>query len=251
MYIRFAPRSMPSWRNCRPRGHHWAVALLSLKRHRLALVVVGAIAAPIPAAAQQPSSEPAAQAQGTSRTVATRPLRLAIKGLTPGSEVRVVSRSVETPGASQPAASCSQDCELELQKGEYTLIASRGDDQRTKEVELTSSQILKVGEWDGRVRTFGTILGITGIVVGTLSTLVTVAMAMSSGGSAGGDASTDSTPGILLIAPAGIVVGLGLTIGGFSLAAANRAPSMGLDRMPMTYPPPGSPAACLSWSGQF
>ena len=196
--------------------------------------------AAIPAAAQQQPSEPAAQTEGTPPTVAAGPLRLAIEGLTPGLQVRVLSRAEQSPEPSS-GASCSQDCELELQEGAYTLMASRGDYQRTKDVELTSSQVLKVGEWDGAVRTFGTMMGITGIVVGTLSTLVTVAMAGSSGTGSGANASTDSTPGILLLAPVGILVGLGFTIGGFSLAAANRAPSMDLVRMPVTYPPPGSP----------
>ena len=250
MHLNFTPKDTHAFRNCPSPANHWAMAITSFARHRQALVVLGAMTAAIPAAAQQQPSEPAAQAQGTHPPGATRALRLAIEGLTAGLQVRVLSRS-KWPREGFSSASCSQDCELKLQEGAYTLMASRGDDQRTKDIELTSSQVLKVGEWDGRVRTFGTMMGITGIVVGTLSTVVSVAMARSSRTSWGPDASSDSTPTLLLLAPLGILVGMGLTIGGFSLAAANQAPSMDLVRMPMTYPPPGSPAAGLSLSGRL
>jgi hypothetical protein len=177
-------------------------------------------------------------------------VRFAIDGLDPGVEVRVVSRSERAPEGTR-AASCTQDCELKLQKGAYTLVASRGDEQRTKEVELTSSQILKVGEWDGAVRTMGTVMGITGIVIGAIGAFVTVGVLATPSPGPGDDEAAPGRAGVFMMGLAGLAAGTGLAVGGFSLAAENRAPSMDLQRMPMTRPPAGGAGAGVSLSGKF
>jgi hypothetical protein len=94
-------------------------------------------------------------------------VKLAIDGLAPGLQVRVVPRSERLPEGAR-AAACTEDCELELPKGTYTLVASRGDDHRTEEIELTSPQLLRVGQWDGKIRTTGIAMGLPGSSRGRL-----------------------------------------------------------------------------------
>jgi hypothetical protein len=129
------------------------------------------------------------------------------------------------------------------------LIASRGDDRRTKEVELTSSQILKVGEWDGAVRTMGTVMAIAGIIVGAMGAYITVGYFAAPSGR--GEELDASRTMLLFAGFAGLGAGAGLTLGGFSLTAANRAPSMDLHRMPSTHPPARATDAHISLSGKF
>ncbi|HMJ13376.1 MAG TPA: hypothetical protein VK524_18285 [Polyangiaceae bacterium] len=175
---------------------------------------------------------------------------MAIDGLSPGLQVRVVPRSEGVPER-VATASCTEDCELKLQKGAYTLIASRGDEHRTKEVELTSPQMLRVGKWDGVARTTGTVMGITGIIMGAIGALITVAY-VAAPPLAPGEEDLGNNRALVLWAGIGsLAVGTGLTIGGFSLAAGNRAPSMGLFPMPTTRPPAGGAGAGLSLSRTF
>jgi hypothetical protein len=66
------------------------------------------------------------------------------------------------------------------------------------------------------------------------------------------DEDLDNSGAIIgLAGVAGLVGGTGLAIGGFSLAAANRAPSMELQRMPTTRPPPRGAGAGISLGGKF
>ena len=222
---------------------------LSTRLRQALLVVAGAITA-IPAAAQERPPEPPGGAHGTPSTEATRPVRFAIDGLTPGLQVRVVSKS-DGVRERASAGSCTQDCELELPKGAYTLIASRGDEHRTKEVELTWSQILKVGTWDGKARTTGIALGITGIIVGAIGAFITV-VSIAYPGPGGDHEDLGNTRATVVFAGVvGLAGGTLLTFGGFSLVAANRAPSMELERMPMTRPPARGAGAGISLTGKF
>ena len=244
------------------------MATLFSARHRQAHLVLAAATAAIPAAAQerapeppgeaqaappgsqQRPSEPPAEAQGTPLTDATRQVRLAIDGLSPGLQVRVVSRSEHAPEGAR-AASCTQDCELELPKGAYTLIASRGDEHRTKEVELTSPQVLRAGKLDGVARTAGTVMGITGIIVGASGAVITVASFVRPSPGPD-DEDLDNSGAVVAVAGvAGFAGGIGLAIGGFSLAAGNRAPSMSLFPMPTTRPPAGGAGTGISLTRKF
>jgi hypothetical protein len=204
-----------------------------------------------PFVAQQRVSEPPAEAQATPSAGATHPVKFAIDGLSPGLQVRIVPGSERGPdGAAKPTV-CTEDCELELQKGTYTLIASRGDEHRTKEIALTSSQILKVGQWDGVARTTGIVMGITGILVGAVGAFITVGSYLTPSPGPD-DEDLDNTGTVVALAGmAGLAVGTGLAIGGFSLAAANRAPSMDLERMPTTRLPAPGAGAGISLSGKF
>ncbi|HMI86598.1 MAG TPA: hypothetical protein VK550_21040 [Polyangiaceae bacterium] len=177
-------------------------------------------------------------------------MRFAIDGLRPGLQVRVVPRSERAPEGVSPT-SCTQDCELKLQKGAYTLIASRGDDHRTKDVELTSSQMLRVGKLDGVARAAGTVMGITGIIVGAIGAFITVAYVASPPLGPDDEDLGNSRAVVLWAGIAGLAVGTGLTIGGFSLAAGNRAPSMSLFPMPTTRPPAAGAGAAISLTGKF
>jgi hypothetical protein len=224
------------------------MAITSSTRHRQALLVLAAATAAIPAAAEEQPAGPRGEAR-SARPAITDPVRLAIGGLKSGQQVRVVWRP-ERVSEWAVAASCTEDCELKLKKGAYTLIASRGDDHRSKQVELTSSQILKMGQWDGGIRAFGTVMGITGIVVGAMGAFITVASIVSPSPGPDDEDLDNSGTLVALLGVAGLAAGTGLMIGGFSLAAKNRAPSMDLERMPTTHPPAGG-AAGISLSGKF
>jgi hypothetical protein len=224
--------------------------IASWTRHLQALLALAAATIAIPAAAQDRPTEPPAQAQGTPSADATRPVSFAIQGLSSGSQVRVVPKPERAPeGAS--SASCTEDCVLKLQKGSYTLIASRADDHRTKDVEITSSQVLILGRSDGISRTFGTAMGITGIVVGALGAFVMGAVIAAPAYPPESDEAPPGRGGVFGMGVLGLAAGTGLAILGFSFAAANRAPSMDLEQMAKARPPASGAVAGISLSGKF
>jgi hypothetical protein len=215
-----------------------------------ALLALAAATIAIPAAAQERPREPPAEAQRTPSADATRPVRFAIQGLTPGLQVCVVPQPERAPEIAS-SASCTEDCVLKLQKGAYTLIASRGDDQRTKDVELRSSQVLILGRSDGISRTFGTVMGITGIVVGALGAFVAGAVLAAPAYAPEDDEAPPGRAGVFGMGLLGLAAGTGLAIVGFSFAAANRAPSMDLEQMAKARPPASGAVAGISLSGKF
>jgi hypothetical protein len=174
----------------------------------------------------------------------------AIQGLSAGLQVRVVPKPERAPQSASPA-SCTEDCVLELQKGSYTVIASRGDDHREKDVELRSSQVLILGRSDGTSRTFGTVMGITGIVVGALGAFVAGAILAAPADPPDSDEAPPGRGGVFGMGVLGLAAGTGLAILGFSFAAANRAPSMDLEQMAKAPPPARGAVAGISLSGKF
>src|SRR5687767_6458456 len=103
------------------------MAMMLSTRCRSALLILATATTAIPTAAQERPPQPPAQVESTPSAGATRPVRFAIQGLSSGLQVRVVPKPERAPeGAS--TASCTEDCVLKLQKGSYTLIASRADD---------------------------------------------------------------------------------------------------------------------------
>ena len=108
-----------------------------------------------------------------------------------------------------------------------------------------------MGEWDGTVRTAGTVMGITGIAAGAIGAFLIVAVLAAPPYPPGSDEAPPGRGGVLGMGVIGLAAGAGLAIGGFSLAAANRAPSMDLQRMPTTRPPAGGAGAGISVSGNF
>jgi hypothetical protein len=223
---------------------------------RQALIVLATTATAIPAGAEEqtpvPAAEPPAAAAPAHLAKPLRPVRLAIDGIPDGVQVRVVTRTEDDTEAGRDAATCTQDCELSLPKGSYTLVASRGAEQRAKEVDLTSSQVATVGRWDHAGRTMGTVLGVTGIVVGALGALITGAFLAEPAPPPGGDEDTEAKMTVLWLGILGLAGGTGMAIGGFSMVSSNRAPSLEVDRMPASRPsPPPSAATGLSLGGKF
>jgi hypothetical protein len=215
-----------------------------------ALLILAAATVAFPAPAQERPTEPAAQSQSTPSAKAPRPVRFAVQGLSSGLQVRVVPKPERAPeGAS--TASCAEDCILELQKGSYTVIASRGDDHRAKDVELRSSQVLMLGKSDGISRTVGTVMGITGIVVGALGALVAGAVLAAPDYPPESDEAPPGRGGVFAMGVLGIAAGTGLAVLGFSFAAANRAPSMDLEQMAKARLPARGPVAGVSVGGTF
>lgn len=216
----------------------------SARRPCRALILLTAMAIASPAAAEDPAPSLSPKA--------SRPVRLAIDGINEGVLVRVVTRPERDSEAGKDAATCTHDCELHLPKGSYTLVATRGAEQRTKEVDLTSAQVATVGRWDHAGRTMGTVLGVTGIVVGALGAFIMVGFFAQPALSPDADEDTEAKISLLGLGLLGVAGGTGLAIGGFSMASSNRAPSLEVDRMPSSRPaPPPSTATGLSLSGKF
>jgi hypothetical protein len=223
---------------------------------RQALILFATTAIALPAAAEEQTPVPAVEAKAAAAppplAKTLTPVRLAIDGIPDGVQVRVVTRPEDDTQAGQDAAACTHDCELNLPKGSYTLVASRGAEQRTKEVDLTSSQVATVGRWDHAGRTMGTVLVVTGIAAGALGALITGAFVAEPAPPPGGDEDTAAKMTVLWLGVLGLAGGTGMVIGGFSMVSSNRAPSLEIDRMPSSrLSPPPSAATGLSLGGRF
>ena len=210
------------------------VASPSSARSLQALLFMTAIASATPAFAQQAPERQSEQAEsedeGEKPAEGTVPsANLAIHGISDGLQVRVLpkedGRAVEGDGV----ASCTKDCELKLPVGPYRLVTSQGDQHTTKDVDLDTELSLKVSEPSGGLHGLGLGLGISGVVVAALGSLVAVS-ALAAPAEAESIAGARNT--VLVMGLAGAAAGSGLIVGGFSLASENGAPSLELDRSP-------------------
>jgi hypothetical protein len=216
------------------------------------LVMLAAITAAIPAAAQERAPEPPVPSPGAKPAEASAPpVNLVIQGVGNGLQVRVLSKD-ERPAAEGPSAnSCNQDCELKLPTGTYTLVASQGERQNTQDIALSAPLRLTVSEPNAALRYTGLTLGIAGILIAAVGTFVTVGILVGPTHHPGDDEDTAARMGAFYGGLAAAAVGTGLIIGGFSLHAANRVPSMEVDRMAPTGPPRAPTGASLSLRGSF
>jgi hypothetical protein len=229
-----------------------AMAIRSSTRRLQVLVTLAALSAVFPAAAEEQTTEPSPASRGAKTTdPSASPVNVVVEGVTDGVHVRVLSKD-EGDAAKAQARYCTQDCELKLPTGSYTLIASRGEQQRSQDINLTAPLRLTVNEPNATLRDLGTVLGITGIVLASLGTFVTVA-ALTTSQSAGPNSSSDNGGlGAVMIGGFGIAAaGAGLIAGGFSLAAANRAPSIEVDPLSTPRLQRAPSGAVLSFTGRF
>jgi len=226
----------------------------SYSQHRQVLVLLGTVTGAIPAAAQERRPEAPLESQDAKPAEASAPsTSLVIHGVNDGLEVRVLSKDPRLASDGAQLA-CSQDCELKLRTGAYTLIASQGERLSTRGIELTDPLRLKVREPNAALSTLGTILGITGIAMASLGAFVTVASLGADNGGGGADSYGEDSSArmqVLLLGILGLAAGSGLGFGGFSLAAANRVPSMEVERLPPAGPSPGLARVGASFIGRF
>jgi hypothetical protein len=215
------------------------------------LVMLAAVTAAIPAAAEEQTPEPPLLSQGAKPAEASAPpVNLVIHGLSNGLQVRVLSNE-RLAAESASATACIQDCELKLPTGAYTLVASQGERQRTQDIALSAPLLLTVSEPNGALRDVGTVLGIAGIVIAAVGTFVTVGSLLAPSYQPGDDEVAGGRIAVFYGGLAGVAVGSGLIAGGFSLHAANLAPSMEVDRMATTGQPRGPTGASVSLRGSF
>ena len=226
----------------------------SYSRYRQGLVLLAAVTWAIPAAAQERRPDPALESRDARPAEASAPwARLVIQGAANDLEVRVLPKDARLAAEGAQLA-CSRDCELKLRTGPYTLIASQGERLSMQGIELTDPLRLKVREPNAALSTVGTILGITGIAIASLGAFVTVASLVAQPRGGGPDAygeDTSARMGVMLLGIVGLAAGTGLGFGGFSLAAANRVPSMEVERLTAVGQSRGLARVGASFTGRF
>ena len=166
--------------------------------------------------------ETAGKSRDAKTTSAAEPtVDLKIEGVRNGLQIRVLPKEDGTPPEGTAATSCEQDCEVKLPAGSYTLTARQVEPPAPKTSEPNRDR-----------QRLGHALGMGGIVAAALGSYLAVGALVANDGT-----QAEVVPGLngfFFAGLAGIGVGAGLMIGGFSLASANQTPTTGIDRIPAT-----------------
>jgi hypothetical protein len=223
----------------------------SMRRLRI-LTTLAAVTVTFSAAAQERASEPPLKSRDAKTAEAAAPgVDLKIEGVRNGLQIRVLPKD---EGLAAPeggrAASCNHDCVLKLPAGSYTLIASQVEPQEIPGRDIGPTPRLTLSEPEAARHRLGTALGVGGIVAAAMGSYLAVGALVARDGS---EAATfpSGLNEFFYAGLAGIGVGAGLMIGGFSLAAANRSPSVGVDRLPPVAQRRGLTEMGVSLSGNF
>jgi hypothetical protein len=197
-----------------------------------------------PIEAQERTADPAGQSRDAKTMSATAPtVDLKIEGVRNGLQIRVLPKEGPAPEA---GTSCEKDCEVTLPAGSYTLVATQPE---SPPLNRDTAPSPKASESNGDRQRLGHALGIGGIVAAALGSYLTVGALVARDGT-----QTEVVSGLNGFFFAGltcIAVGGGLMIGGFSLAASDRTPAMGVDRMPSVAPRRSLSDMGVSVSGRF
>jgi len=219
-------------------------------RLRQILTTLAAVTVTFSAAAQERAPEPPLKSRDAKTAEAAAPaVDLKIEGVRNGLQIRVLPKEEGlAPGGATPT-SCKEDCVLKLPAGSYTLIASQVERPEIPGMDVGAPPRLTMGEPDVARHRLGTALGVGGIVAAAMGSYLAI------GALAARDGTNGEFPsglnGFFFAGLAGIGVGAGLVIGGFSLAAANRAAPMAVDRMPTAVQRRGPTDMGVSLSGTF
>ncbi len=214
------------------------------------LTTLAAVTVTFSAAAEERSSEPPLKSRDAKTAEAAAPsVDLKIEGVRNGLQIRVLPKDEALAPEDGKATSCNQDCVLKLPAGSYTLIASQVEPQEIPGRDVGTTARLTLSESDPARHRLGTALGVGGIVAAAMGSYLAVGALVARDGTPA--AFSSGLNEFFFAGLAGIGVGAGLMIGGFSLAAANRAPSMGVDRMPPVVQRRGPTEMGVSLSGQF
>jgi hypothetical protein len=174
------------------------------------------------ATGEETPPETAGRSRDAKTTSAAAPtVDLKIEGVRNGLQIRVLPKEDGPPPEGKGGTSCEQDCEVKLPAGSYTLTASRVEPPAPKTSEPNVDR-----------QRLGHALGMGGVVAAALGSYLAVGALVANDGT-----QAEVVPGLngfFFAGLAGIGIGAGLMIGGFSLAAANPTPSTALDRIPLT-----------------
>jgi hypothetical protein len=194
------------------------------------MLAVGTVA--FPAAAQDSAPEPAGKSRDAKTTSATRPT---VDGPPP--------ESSEVP-------SCTQDCDVKLPAGASTSVPSQVEPQELPGKDIGTPPPSTMGESDAAARhRLGYALGIGGIVAAAMGSYLAIGSV-----AAQNSTQTEVASGLNGFFFAGLAcmgLGGGLMIGGFSMAAANRAPSTAIERMPVVAQRRGPTEMGVSLTARF
>jgi hypothetical protein len=220
------------------------------KRHVQILTTLAAVTVTFSAGAQERASEPALKSRDAKTAEAAAPtVDLKIEGVRNGLQIRVLPKEEGLAPEDARATSCNQDCVLKLPAGSYTLIASQVEPQQLPGRDLGATPRLTMSDTDANRHRLGTTIGVGGIVAAAMGSYLAIGALVARDGTNG--AFPSGLNEFFFAGVAGIGVGAGLMIGGFSLAASNRAPSMGVDRMPPVVQRRSPTDMGLSLSGKF
>jgi len=186
------------------------------------LSMLAAVTLTLPAIAEERAPEPQPKSRDAKTTEPVAPaVSLKIEGVRNGLQIRVVPKEEGPAPEDGKGNSCNQDCELKLPAGSYTLIAS----QVERPEAPGAPPPLPISESEARRHQLGSALGVGGIVVAAMGSYLAIGALVASGAESSAGLNEFFYAGL-----AGIGVGAGLMIGGFSLAAANRATPTAVDR---------------------
>ena len=221
----------------------------SSMRRPYMLTMLAAVTVTVPATAQEAPEGPLKSRDAKTSEARAPAVDLKIEGVRNGLQIRVLPNEESPAAEGGTATSCEQDCELKLPAGSYTLIASQVERQDVPGADLRAPLRLSMGDTDAARRRLGTTLGVGGIVAAALGSYLAVGALVARDGASGEFPSGLNE--FFYLGLAGVGVGAGLVIGGFSLAASNRAPSTAVDRMPPVVQRRGPAEPGLSLSGTF
>jgi hypothetical protein len=246
-------------------------------RHLPILTMLVASTVTLPAAAQERAGEPplksrdakAAEPPAVNLTPATAqerapesPLKsrdaktaepvaptvdLKIEGIRNGLQIRVLPKEPAPDG--DKGTSCKEDCEVKLPAGSYTLIATQVEPEETPEVDTGAPPPPPISESEANRHRLGSALGVGGILAAAMGSYLVIGGLVASDGAPA--ASPSGLNELFFAGVAGIAVGAGLMIGGFSLAAANRATPVTVGQMPAAVQRRGLAETGVSLSGTF
>lgn len=219
-------------------------------RHLRTLTMLAAVTVTFPAAAQERVPDPPLKSRDAKTAEAAAPtVDLKIEGVRNGLEIRVLPKDDGLAPQGGTNASCKEDCELKLAAGSYTLIATQVEPQEPQGADVEARADVTTSAPNASLRRLGNDLGAGGVVAAVIGTYLVVATIVARP-TTHGEFLTGRTE-YFYAGLAGIGVGAGLMIGGFSLAAANRATPTALDRMPTVAQRPGLTEMGVSLTGAF
>lgn len=202
-----------------------------------------------PTVAKDAAPESAGKSRDAKTTNLPGPtIDLKIEGVRNGLQIRVLPKEDGPQPEGKGITSCEQDCEVKLPAGSYTLVASQVERQEMPGKDVGAPPPAMADRDSARHR-LGHALGVGGIVAAALGSYLTVGALVARDGTQ--PEVVSGLNGFFFAGLAGIGVGAGLMIGGFSLAASNPAPSTAIDRMPAVAQRRSPTDMGVSLSGSF
>ena len=192
------------------------------------LSMLAAVTLTLPAVAQERAPAPELKSRDAKTTEPAAPaVSLKIEGVRNGLQIRIVPKEEGPAPEDSKGDSCKQDCELKLPAGSYTLIATQVESPQVPGMAPGAPPPPAISETEASRHRLGSALGVGGIVAAAMGSYLAIGALVAYDAESSAGLNEFFYAGL-----AGIGVGAGLMIGGFSLAAANRATPAAADRMP-------------------